>query len=102
MRYWKPAPGVGIWIGVLFLIVTLGAAGWLLVQLASIFRQPPEQWQVDLTVFGYLVALVGLLLLIGWLGYRLAAALTLSYAMDRNGLYIIWIGEPGCCTHHPD
>jgi hypothetical protein len=36
---------------------------------------------------------VALLLCSGFLLYRVMGALTLSYQMDRNGLYIVWIGN---------
>jgi len=38
---------------------------------------------------GFLV----LLLLAGALAYRALAAFTLIYELDRNGLYIIWLGN---------
>jgi hypothetical protein len=44
-------------------------------------------------VFGEFVGLLALLLLAGVLFYRIAAALTLRYEVDRNGLYIRWIGN---------
>jgi uncharacterized membrane protein (DUF485 family) len=48
---------------------------------------------VDLGLFAQLVALLGLLGLTGWLAYRAAAALTLTYELDRNGMYINWLGN---------
>jgi hypothetical protein len=39
------------------------------------------------------LALLGCLAVAGWLAYRAAAAFTLGYELDRNGLYITWLGN---------
>lgn len=53
----------------------------------------PEQWQIDISAFGLLLLLIISLLAAVWFAYRLIAALTLTYAIDRNGLYIRWAGN---------
>jgi len=68
-------------------MVALGA------QMVWMLFQPPEAWRIDMEIYGQLVALVALLLCSGFLLYRVMGALTLSYQMDRNGLYIVWIGN---------
>jgi hypothetical protein len=44
-------------------------------------------------LYWQIVGLLVLLLLAGGLAYRAVAAWTLSYELDRNGLYIIWLGN---------
>ncbi len=73
--------------------LTLALAAVVLVQLAGALAGPPEEWRVDIELFGRVVALLALLAIAGWLAYRAAAAFTLSYELDRNGLYIIWLGN---------
>lgn len=93
MRRWKPKPSFNAWAGLLLLIVALAGAAWLGITLAREFARPPQTWQVDLAVYSRLVGLLGLLAISGMLIYRVAAAFTLSYDLDRNGLYINWLGN---------
>jgi hypothetical protein len=93
MRRWNPQFSIGRWIAVALLIATLVAAGLVGAQLAGALSGPPESWQVNLGVYGRLVGLVGLLLLAGALAYRAASAFTLGYELDRNGLYVVWLGN---------
>jgi hypothetical protein len=93
MRRWKPKASFNAWAGLLLLIVALAGAAWLGIPLAREFASPPQAWQVDLGVYIRLVGLLGLLALSGALIYRVAAAFTLSYDLDRNGLYINWLGN---------
>ncbi len=53
----------------------------------------PQQWQIDIGAFGLLLLLIISLLAAVWVAYRLIAAVTLTYAIDRNGLYIRWAGN---------
>jgi hypothetical protein len=93
LRHWKPQPSAGRWIGLLLLIAALGGAVVLALPLGRLFVGPPQTWPIDLAVYGRLVGVLGLLLLCGGLAYRVAGAFTLSYGLDRNGLYINWLGN---------
>jgi hypothetical protein len=93
MRRWKPKPSFGRWLALALLIAALALAGVLGARLARSLAGPPESWPVDLALYvevlGFLVALI----LGGALAYRVGAALTLGYELDRNGLYITWLGN---------
>lgn len=93
MRRWKPQPSSLLALAVAALLVAAAGAGWLLFRLGRLLLQPPATWPVDGALFLQLVACLVLLLLTGICAYRLAAALTLNYSMDRNGLYISWLGN---------
>jgi hypothetical protein len=93
MRRWNPQPSIARWIAIGLLVLALAASAIPFLRLLAIFRGPPEGWLIDLRVFGWVVALAGLLLLAAGLGYRAAAAFTLAYELDRNGLYITWLGN---------
>jgi hypothetical protein len=80
-------------VGLLLLLLCVGGMVALGAQMAWMLFQPPEAWRIDMEIYGQLVALVALLLCSGFLLYRVMGALTLSYQMDRNGLYIVWIGN---------
>ncbi len=73
--------------------MSLAGAGWLWAQLTATLRGPIEQWPIDGWVFGQ-AALALALLALGLIAlYRVGATLTLSYRLDRNGLYIHWLGS---------
>lgn len=93
MRRWKPRRGLGLWIGLILLVPTVAGIGWLGSRLIILFSQVPEQWQFNLVTYGEILGLLLLLLLFSILIYRILGGLTLSYAMDRNGLYIVWMGN---------
>ncbi len=80
-------------MGTLLLLLCVGGMVALGAQMVWMLFQPPEAWRIDIEIYGQLVALVALLLCSGFLLYRVMGALTLSYQMDRNGLYIVWIGN---------
>jgi hypothetical protein len=80
-------------VGTLLLLLCVGGMVALGAQMVWMLFQPPEAWHIDMELYGQLVALVALLLCSGFLLYRVMGALTLSYQMDRNGLYIVWIGN---------
>lgn len=65
----------------------------LALPLWQAFANPPADWPVDLWLYAHMMGVLGLLLIAGALAYRAASALTLSYALDRNGLYITWLGN---------
>src|SRR6266498_2807581 len=83
MRRWNSQSSIGRWIALALLIIVLVVCGLVGIRLAQGFNGPPETWQIDLTVYGLVVGLIGLLLLAG----------TLAYELDRNGLYIVWLGN---------
>lgn len=93
MRRWNPQPSIGLWIGVLLLLGTLIGIGFITERLSHTFRLPPSQWPLSLTVYGEVVAVLGLLALALLIAYRLLVALTLRYELDRNGLTITWAGH---------
>jgi hypothetical protein len=93
MRRWKPQPSIGRWIGVLLLAAALAGAGVFAARLGGALTGPPEVWQINLALYGDVVGLLCMLGLAGLLAYRVAGAFTLSYQLDRNGLYIMWLGN---------
>jgi Bacterial PH domain len=68
-------------------------AAWLLFQLGTSLARPPADWPIDGGLFLQALACFILLLIAGTLAYRVAAALSLAYAVDRNGVYIFWLGN---------
>ena len=93
MRRWKPQPSVGLWAAVVLLILAASGAAYLLFRIGTVLVSPPATWPIDGAFFAQILAGLALLLLTGGLAYRVAAALTLAYAVDRNGLYIFWLGN---------
>jgi hypothetical protein len=93
MQQWKPKPAPGVWIAVVLLLMVLAGVVFLGSRVVEVLLQPPEQWPINLTLFGEMLATLLLLLLAGFLSYRVLAAFTLSYEIDRNGVYIQWIGN---------
>ncbi len=93
MRQWKPLPSPGLWIGVLLLLLDLAALGVVATRVVAALLQPPDTWAIGLPLYAQVVALVALLIIAGLLAYRIAAALTLTYELDRNGLAIRWLGN---------
>lgn len=77
----------------MLLAITIGATAYVAGQLRTILAVPPEQWPVDLALYLRVLLFGALLLLCGALLYRVAASFTLSYDLDRNGLYINWLGN---------
>ncbi len=93
MQRWRPIATARIWLGLILAVVSAAGAGWLLFMMRAALSRPPEQWPIDGWLFGQAVLVLGLLVLAGFLLYRTAAALTLRYSLDRNGLYIQWLGS---------
>lgn len=93
MRRWKPQPSIGLWIALALLIAVLIGAAIVGVQLARQLQGPPEGWPINLALYRQLVLFIALLLASGVLLYRTLAAFTLHYELDRNGLYIAWLGN---------
>jgi hypothetical protein len=93
MQRWKPKPAPGPWIGLVLLIITTGGVVFLGLRLVPALLRPPEEWPVDLTLYGECVAVVCLTILTGILAYRVGGGLTMGYTMDRNGIYVHWLGN---------
>lgn len=75
------------------LIFALGGVSVAVVGLVLRLSGSPEQWQIDIGAFGLLLLLMVSLLTAMWAAHRWIAALTLTYDIDRNGLYIRWAGN---------
>jgi hypothetical protein len=93
MRRWRPQPSAGRWIALLLLLVALAGALGLGLRLAQELRGPPEIWPITFELYWQMLGFVALLVLAGALTYRALAAFTLGYELDRNGLYITWLGN---------
>jgi uncharacterized membrane protein (DUF485 family) len=93
LRRWKPQPALGVWVALTLLILTLLGAVIIGVGLVQSFLPPPEEWAIDAGLFARVVGFLALLASAGAFAYRYAAAVTLAYELDRNGLYIIWLGN---------
>jgi len=93
MRRWTPQRSWRLWMALAALIAALGVAGYLLASLVALLAQPPEAWPIDGRLFLRHLAVLALLVCAAFLGYRVAAALSLAYTLDRNGLYILWLGN---------
>lgn len=93
MRSWKAQSTPRVWISAAALGLALAAALALLIPLALSLLAPPETWLINGEVFLRGLAGLAALTLSGYLAYRVAGALSLSYAMDRNGVYIAWLGN---------
>jgi hypothetical protein len=93
MRRWKPQTSALLWVAIVALVLAVGVAGYLLMRLGAVLVGPPGEWPIDSRLFGLFLACLAALALAGALAYRVAAALTLAYSLDRNGLYISWLGN---------
>src|SRR5262245_18982871 len=93
MRRWNTQPSIGRWVATALLLIVLAVCGLVGIRLVQAFNGPPETWQIDVTIYGLVVVLIGLLIFAGALAYRAASAFTLVYELDRNGLYIAWLGN---------
>src|SRR5258705_2198907 len=93
MRRWRPQPSSGRWIALLIMLAALAGAAALGLRLTQVLSGPPEGWPISFGLYWQIVGFLVLVLLAGALAYRGLAAFTLSYKLDRNGLYIIWLGN---------
>jgi hypothetical protein len=93
MRHWRPKPGIGLWIALVLLLASAGGIVVFAMRLLPVLAQSPDQWRIDIALYGNFIGLVALGLLSGFLLYRIIGVLTMTYEMDRNGLYIYWIGN---------
>lgn len=93
MYRWKPQQGIGLWLGATLLFITIALAGYLGAPLGRILALPPDTWPIDGSYYQRFLALIGMVAIIGFLVYRIAARLTLAYEIDRNGVYLLWLGN---------
>lgn len=93
MRYWKPQSSIGRWLAVLLLIVVSIGGVVLGQRLTQLLAGTPEDWPINLQLYSQVLLFVGLTVFAGALLYRIIATFTLRYVLDRNGLYITWLGN---------
>ncbi len=93
MQHWKPKSTYVLWVGVISLIIALSGVVFFGMRLWVALVRHPVAWNVNLALFGELIALLALLMVAGFFLYRVLAALTLAYEVDRNGVYILWFGN---------
>ncbi len=93
MRRWRPKFAFGPWFGLLLLLLTLAGVWYLGQRLVLALSGTPQEWPITLNLYANFVALLALLLLLAALAYRLVAVFTLTYEIDRNGVYISWSGH---------
>jgi hypothetical protein len=75
------------------MVAATAGAAYVLLRIGGALVGEPATWPIDSTLFAQILACLALLFLAGALIYRVAATLTLGYAVDRNGLYISWLGN---------
>lgn len=93
MYQWKPQHRIGLWIGGALVLITTVMAGYFGMQLGSILVLPPDTWPVTSNLYQLFLALIGLVVMSGFFAYRVVACLTLVYEIDRNGVYLVWMGN---------
>lgn len=93
MRRWKPKFAAGLWIGLVLLLLALSGIGLLLQRILGVLMGSPDAWVINFSLYWNLLGVVALLLIAGWLAYRVAAAFMLYYEIDRNGVYVCWLGN---------
>lgn len=93
MQQWRPIRTTRRWLGLILATLSLAVAGWLIFHLSTVLVGPPELWPIDGWLYLQAVLALSLIIIAGVLLYRTAAALTLRYTIDRNGLYIQWLGS---------
>lgn len=93
MRRWKPQPTWRVGAAIVALLVAAVGLVAVLLPLSDLLGLAPEAWPYAGPLFWR--GLAGLLLGLATaaLAYRVVATLTLAYTMDRNGLYINWLGN---------
>lgn len=93
MRYWTPQSSIGRWFAILLLIVVSIGGGILGQRLTHLLAGTPEDWPINLQLYSQVLLFVGLTIFAGALLYRILATFTLRYVLDRNGLYVTWLGN---------
>ena len=80
--YFKPYPDDGRWQG---LAVMLALAGLDIVLIAQLLRRP-----VDGLSFVLALAVLGSLIVLGYIGFRTFGTWTMEYWVDRNAVTLVW------------
>jgi hypothetical protein len=78
---------------VALLVVSAAVMVALMARVGLALARPPEQWPINLGLYLQFLGGLAALLVAGLTTYRVAAALTLGYGVDRNGFYIFWLGN---------
>jgi|APCry1669188970_1035186.scaffolds.fasta_scaffold38542_1 Bacterial PH domain len=93
MQRWKAQSSSRLWLAVALLALMATGAVTLLIQIGVALALPPVQWEINLRLYLQMLAALALLLATGIFAYRVAATVTLGYGVDRNGFYILWLGN---------
>lgn len=93
MRKWKAEASLSLWLALFLLILALAGTAVFGTQVFAALNRPPPEWQIDGDLLRAVLAFVILALISGTIAYRIATRLTLFYEIDRNGLYISWLGN---------
>lgn len=93
MRRWKPQPSWRRRAAVVALIVATLAMLGMTIPLGLDLLRPISDWPINRDLFLRMLVSLALVVTTIIMAYRVATALTLTYAMDRNGLYICWLGS---------
>jgi hypothetical protein len=93
MRRWKPQPSWRLWAALVALVVVVSGLIVVVLPIVGALARPPAEWLIDGDLFLRGLAGLALLLLTFAIAYRVAATFTLAYTLDRNGLYILWLGN---------
>jgi hypothetical protein len=86
---WRAKISLGVPLGVLFITLLLAFDAWLLDRLID---QSIRNQQINLVAFLAGLAVMLSLPLLVLLAYQTASCLTLRYHLDRNGIFVRWIG----------
>ena len=86
MRRWKPKPSLRPWIALALLLAALALAIFLIVRLFHALAGPPAGWPIDTTLYFQVLLLVGALVVVGLLSYRVGSALTLAVLLSVDTL----------------
>lgn len=86
---WRAKISLGVPLGILFICLLVAFDAWLLNRLID---QSIRNQQIGLSSFLMGLAVLLSLPLLVLLAYQTASCLTLRYHLDRNGIFVRWIG----------
>ena len=93
MRYWAPQSSIGRWLAIIILLIVSIGVVILGQRLSNLLAGTPEDWPINLQLYSQVLLFVGLAVFAGALLYRILSIFTLRYVLDRNGLYVTWLGN---------